>query len=51
VRTVVLTDGNGNLVTEDAYLGKTIDVRGIVDYFKGDYQIKVFSVNDITIHN
>jgi DNA/RNA endonuclease YhcR with UshA esterase domain len=51
VRTVVLTDGNGNLVTADAFLGKTIDVRGIVDYFKGTYQIKVFSVNDITIHN
>jgi DNA/RNA endonuclease YhcR with UshA esterase domain len=51
VRTVVLFDGNGNLVTADAYLGKTIDVRGILDYFDGTYQIKVFSVNDITIHN
>jgi hypothetical protein len=51
VRTVVLIDGNGNLVTADAYMGKTIDVRGIVDYFDGTYQIKVFSVNDITIHN
>ena len=50
VRTVVLIDANGNLITEDAYLGKTIDVRGIVDYFGGDYQIKVFSRNDITIH-
>ena len=50
IRTVVLLDANGQLVTEDAYLGKTIDVRGIVDYFDGDYQIKVFSCNDITIH-
>ncbi len=50
VRTVVLLDANGNLITEDAYLGKTIDVRGIVDYFGGGYQIKVFSPNDITIH-
>ena len=50
VRTVVLLDANGNLITEDAYLGKTIDVRGIVDYFDGGYQIKVFSPNDITIH-
>ncbi len=50
VRTVVLLDENGNLITEDAYLGKTIDVKGIVDYFDGDYQIKVFSRNDITIH-
>ena len=51
VRTVVLIDANGNMVTADAYMGKTIDVRGIVDYYDGTYQIKVFSVNDITIHN
>ena len=51
VRTVVLFDGEGNLVTADAFAGKTIDVKGIVDYFDGTYQIKVFSVNDITIHN
>ena len=50
IRTVVLLDENGNLITKDAYLGKTIDVKGIVDYFGGDYQIKVFSRNDITIH-
>ena len=50
IRTVVLLDANGNLVTEDAFLGKTIDVRGLVDYFDGTYQIKVFSVNDITVH-
>ena len=50
VRTVVLLDGSGNLVTADAYMGKTIDVKGIVDYFDGEYQIKVFSCNDITVH-
>ena len=50
VRTVVLIDDSGNLITADAYLGKTIDVKGIVDYFSGTYQIKVFSENDITIH-
>ena len=49
VRTVVLTDANGNLITEDTYKGKTIDVRGIIDYFDGQYQIKVFSAKDITI--
>ena len=49
VRTVVLTDANGKLVTEDAFEGKTIDVKGIVDFFDGQYQIKVFSVKDITI--
>ena len=50
VRTIVLYDENGNLVTQDRFLGKTVDVRGLIDYFDGDYQIKVFSINDITIH-
>ena len=49
VRTVVLLDDSGNLVTQDAYEGKTINVKGIVDYFSGSYQIKVFSVADIQI--
>ncbi|MBQ8625978.1 MAG: hypothetical protein IJ419_07450, partial [Agathobacter sp.] len=49
VRTGVLYDANGNLITEDAYMGKTIDVKGIVDYFSGDYQIKVFSANNIIV--
>ena len=50
IRTVVLLDANGNLITEDMYLGKTIDVNGIVDYYDGNYQIKVFSPNSITVH-
>jgi endonuclease YncB( thermonuclease family) len=50
VRTIVLYDENGQLVTQDRFLGKTIDVKGLVDYFDGDYQIKVFNINDITIH-
>ena len=50
IRTVVLLDANGNLITEDAYLGKTIDVNGIVDCYDGNYQIKVFSANGITVH-
>ncbi len=49
VRTAVLRDESGSLITADAYEGKTIDVRGIVDYFDGRYQIKVLSKNDITI--
>ena len=49
VRTVVLYDESGNLITKDAYLGKTIDVTGIVDCFSGTYQIKVFTPNDIVI--
>ena len=50
VRTGVLLDENGQRITEEAYLGKTIDVKGIVDYFSGSYQIKVFSANNITIN-
>lgn len=50
VRTVVLLDANGNLITEEAYLGKTIDIKGIVDLYDGNYQIKVFSPNHITVH-
>lgn len=49
VRTVVLLDEKGNLITESAYAGKTINVKGIVDYYMGAYQIKVFTAKDITI--
>jgi hypothetical protein len=49
VRTVVLRDADGNLITADAYDGKTINVRGIVDCFNGTYQIKVFTADDITV--
>ncbi len=49
VRTVVLYDENKNLVTASAYEGKTINVQGIIDYFDGGYQIKVFSTKDITV--
>ena len=51
VRTIVLKDANGQILTADVYEGKTIDVKGIIDFFDGAYQIKVFSANDITIHN
>ena len=51
VRTAVLYDENNVLITDAAYLGKIISVKGIVDYFDGTYQIKVFSANDITVHN
>ena len=51
VRTIVLKDANGQILTADAYEGKTIDIKGIVDFFDGTYQIKVFSANDISIQN
>ena len=49
VRTAVLLDADKNLITEDAYAGKSIDVKGIVDFYDGAYQIKVFSADNITI--
>ena len=50
VRTVVLHDENGNLMTAADYRDKTIDVQGVVDYYDGNYQIKVFATTDITVH-
>lgn len=50
IRTVVLSDDNGELITEDMYKGKTIDVKGIVDFYDDNYQIKVFDAKDILIH-
>ena len=50
VRTAVLTDENNVRITEDAYLGKTIDVKGIVDFYDGTCQIKVYSAENITIN-
>ena len=50
VRTTVFRDANGDRITADYYEGKTIDIKGIIEYYMGDYQIKVFNPNDIIIH-
>ena len=56
VRTAVLKDSNGNLITEEYFQGKTIDVKGIVEYFdynntgNGKYQINIYTLNDAIIH-
>ena len=50
VRTGVLKDANGNLITEEYFEGKTIDIQGIVDYYEGTYQIKAHTLNDFNIH-
>ncbi len=50
VRTTVLKYADGTAVTADAFRGKTIDVKGIVDVYNGSYQIMVVSIDDITIH-
>lgn len=50
VRTTVLRNANKELYGPKDFLNKTIDVAGIVDYFNGEYQIKVFSAKNITVH-
>ena len=50
VRTIVLYKEDGTMLTAADLLNKTIDVNGIVDYFGGSYQIKVFTTEDITVH-
>lgn len=55
VRTEVLKDENGEVITKEAYEGKTITVKGIVDYYKqeghevGNYQVKVYHPDFIEI--
>lgn len=48
VRTIPLVKDAGELYTAADFNGKTINVKGIVDVFDGEYQIKVFSVGQIT---
>lgn len=44
-----VVDGNKVDVTAaDFPTGTVISVKGVIDSFKGEYQIKVFSINDIT---
>ena len=50
IRTTVLRNADGSIITEDAYLGQTISIRGVVDAYDGEYQIKILSANDIEIH-
>ena len=57
VRTIVLYDENGTLITQGQFVGKTIDVKGTIDYYipqnatEGTYQIQLFSIDDVTFHN
>ena len=51
VRTAALRDDAGKLITEEAYLGKTISVRGIIEAYDGGYQIKVYAPDAITIND
>ena len=52
LRTVVMLDENGQLVTEDAFpVGSVINAKGIVDCYNGAYQLKIFSPYDIEFVN
>ena len=51
LRTSPLRHEDGSLVTGNEYRGHTVDVQGIVGVFNGNYQIKLFTLNDITIIN
>ncbi len=50
VRTTKLYYADGTMVKQDAFIGKTIDVKGVIDVFDGEYQIKVFYLGAIIIH-
>lgn len=49
VRTEVLKDANGNLMTEKDYINQTINVKGIIEKYYGNYQIKVYRTDFITV--
>ncbi len=50
VRTIVLHDEDGNKITASAFRGKTMDVKGVLDIYEGNYQLKLFSMSDVTFH-
>lgn len=48
VRTMPFKDENNQLIGIDYYtIGKTINVRGVIEYFDGNYQIKVYKLSDV----
>ncbi len=51
VRTIPLYSAEGTLVTEDAFSGRNISVKGVVDYFDGQYQVKVLTLDSITFND
>ena len=50
VRVPKLVKEDNTLMTEDEYIGLHIDVMGVIDYYDGDYQVKVVSQNAIVFH-
>ncbi|MBQ7830845.1 MAG: hypothetical protein IJ393_02080 [Clostridia bacterium] len=51
LRINAIKNANGELVfTQDMFLNKTIDVKGILDQYAGDYQIRIYVADHIVIH-
>ena len=56
IRVSKFTDADGNVLTKNDFLNKTIDVKGIVEYYKhkdattGSYQIAVCLLDNIVFH-
>lgn len=51
IRTIVLKDQEGNVITEEYFANKNISVTsGIFDQFDGEYQIRVFGLANIIIN-
>ena len=51
IRTAVLYDENNQIITESYFKDKIIDVKGFVDCFKDQYQVKILSIKDVDIKN
>ena len=49
LRTVVLIDSSGATVTASAFpVGSVLNAKGIVDVYNGVYQLKIFTMDDIS---
>ncbi len=51
IRTDVFRFSNSQLITAKSFEGKSINVKGMIEYYNGSYQIKVFSAKDITFND
>lgn len=53
VRTEVLKDAEGNLLTQDMFLHKHINVKGLIEYYSdgdyGPYQVKCYRTNQLEV--
>ena len=47
----LVRDDQTVVVASDFPRGTVISVKGIVDCYNGDYQVKVFNIDDITVHS